>query len=61
MSTIAPEGMRWNAVTVPPGCEVKSISCGAAGLVWAVLWNGKALVRVGISRTCPTGKLNCIS
>ncbi|KAK9512765.1 hypothetical protein O3M35_001118 [Rhynocoris fuscipes] len=56
VSSTSPEGSRWNAVPMPPGCEVKNISCGATGLVWAVLWSGKALVRTGVSVTSPMGE-----
>lgn len=55
VSIISPEGSRWNAVPMPAGCEVKNISCGATGLVWAVLWSGKALVRTGVSLKTPMG------
>ncbi|XP_035793382.1 tectonin beta-propeller repeat-containing protein-like [Anopheles albimanus] len=50
VSTSAPEGLRWTAVTTPSGCEVSQISVGTTGLVWAVLYNGRAIVRVGIGR-----------
>lgn len=55
VSTTAPEGLRWTSITVPPGCEVNQISIGPTGLVWAVLWNGRALVRAGVTRENPTG------
>ncbi|PSN51886.1 Tectonin beta-propeller repeat-containing protein [Blattella germanica] len=54
VSTTAPEGLRWTSITVPPGCEVNQISVGPTGLVWAVLWNGRALVRAGVTRDSPT-------
>jgi tectonin beta-propeller repeat-containing protein 1 len=55
VSTTAPEGLRWTAISVPSGCEVNQISVGPTGLVWAVLWNGRALVRAGVTRESPTG------
>uniref|UniRef100_A0A182YKR0 Uncharacterized protein n=1 Tax=Anopheles stephensi TaxID=30069 RepID=A0A182YKR0_ANOST len=55
VSTTAPEGLRWTAVTTPSGCEVSQISVGATGLVWAVLYNGRAIVRAGITRDTLTG------
>ncbi|GLH00192.1 Tectonin beta-propeller repeat-containing protein [Gryllus bimaculatus] len=56
VSTTAPEGLRWQVMNVPQGCEVNQISVGATGLVWAVLWNGRALVRTGVTRDSPTGE-----
>jgi len=55
VSTTAPEGLRWTSIPLPQGCEVKQISIGPTGLVWAVLWNGRALVRVGVTRESLTG------
>lgn len=57
VSTICPEGQRWTVITVPPGCEVNQISVGPTGLVWTVLWNGRALVRSGVTRDNPTGNI----
>lgn len=37
---------------------MSQISVSPSGLVWAVTWNGKALVRLGVSRINPTGKWN---
>jgi len=51
----SPEGLRWTNISVPPSCEVKQISVGVTGLVWALLWTGRALVRKGVTRDCPTG------
>ncbi|XP_066251035.1 tectonin beta-propeller repeat-containing protein isoform X2 [Euwallacea similis] len=48
--TKSPEGVRWNNVQVPPGCEVCQISVGPSGLVWASLLDGRALVRLGVTR-----------
>jgi len=56
VSTTAPEGLRWTSIPVPAGCEVKQISIGPTGLVWAVLWNGRALVRAGVTRESLTGE-----
>lgn len=33
-----------------------SSSSGPSGLVWAVLYNGKAIVRTGVKRESPTGE-----
>jgi len=55
VSTTAPEGLRWTSIPVPAGCEVKQISVGPTGLVWAILWNGRALVRAGVTRESLTG------
>ncbi|XP_058061619.1 tectonin beta-propeller repeat-containing protein [Anopheles bellator] len=55
VSTTAPEGLRWTAVTTPSGCEVSQIAVGATGLVWAVLYNGRAIVRAGVTRDALTG------
>lgn len=55
VSVTAPEGTRWSSISMPSGCEVRNVSCGATGLVWAVLWNGKALVRIGICGNNSTG------
>lgn len=56
VSRTSPEGGRWTAVSTPPGCEVVSISCGCTGLVWAVLFNGRALIRGGVTGITPTGQ-----
>lgn len=56
VSRTSPEGGRWTAVSTPPGCEVLSISCGCTGLVWAVLFNGRALIRGGVTGITPTGQ-----
>lgn len=56
VSRTSPEGVRWTAVSTPPGCEVLSISCGCTGLVWAVLFNGRALIRGGVTGITPTGQ-----
>lgn len=52
---LSPEGGRWSSVTLLPGCDVVSISCGATGLVWVIMLSGKALVRGGITGVTPTG------
>ncbi|RZF34504.1 hypothetical protein LSTR_LSTR011746 [Laodelphax striatellus] len=41
VSVTSPEGTRWTSVPVPQGSEVKSISCGPTGVVWALLWSGR--------------------
>ncbi|KAK9870500.1 hypothetical protein WA026_008057 [Henosepilachna vigintioctopunctata] len=50
VSTKSPEGIRWNDVSVPLGCEICQISVGSTGLVWASLACGRALVRGGVTR-----------
>lgn len=57
VSNVSPEGQRWSSITMPSGCEVSQISIGPTGLVWVVLWNGRALVRTGVTRECLTGLL----
>lgn len=47
VSTACPEGLRWTAVSTPGSCEVAQISVGPTGLVWACLFDGRALVRTG--------------
>jgi tectonin beta-propeller repeat-containing protein 1 len=56
VSTTSPEGLKWNAIPTPSGCEVCQISVGATGMVWASCHNGRALVRAGITRDSLTGK-----
>lgn len=50
VSTKSPEGLKWNLVNIPPGCEVNQLNVGATGLLWAALLDGRALVRTGVSR-----------
>lgn len=50
VSTNLPEGSRWTHIQTPNGCEVHQLSVGPTGLVWAVLLDGKALVRTGVTR-----------
>lgn len=50
VSTKSPEGVRWVPIQVPLGCEVNQISVGPTGLVWAALLDGRALVRIGVTR-----------
>ncbi|KAJ8966147.1 hypothetical protein NQ314_003710 [Rhamnusium bicolor] len=45
-----PEGARWNHIQVPTGCEISQISVGPTGLLWAALIDGRALVRIGVTR-----------
>lgn len=55
MSSTSPEGQRWSAIKLPTGYEVCQISVGVSGLVWAILMNGKAIVRIGVTRENPMG------
>lgn len=57
VSTKSPEGARWSHIQVPPGCEVNQISVGSTGLVWGALLDGRALVRLGVTRDNLQGKL----
>lgn len=56
VSSTSPEGQRWSAIKLATGYEVCQISVGVSGLVWAVLMNGKAVVRIGVTRENPMGK-----
>lgn len=50
VSTKSPEGARWNHIPTPNDCEVTQLCVGPTGLVWAALINGRALVRIGVTR-----------
>lgn len=50
VSTNLPEGSRWTHIPTPNGFEVLQLSIGPTGLVWAVLIDGRALVRAGVTR-----------
>ena len=56
VSTTSPEGLKWNAISTPTGCEVCQISVGSTGMVWASCQNGRAVVRAGVTRDTMTGK-----
>uniref|UniRef100_A0A0A9YYT5 Tectonin beta-propeller repeat-containing protein n=1 Tax=Lygus hesperus TaxID=30085 RepID=A0A0A9YYT5_LYGHE len=56
VSLTCPEGTKWIAVNLPSGCEMRTINCGATGLVWGVLWSGKAIVRTKITPNSPMGE-----
>ena len=58
VSSTSPEGQRWSAIKLSPGHEVSQVSVGVSGLVWAILQNGKAIVRIGVTRENPMGKKN---
>ena len=47
--------MGWLHIPTPDKSEVSQISVGPTGLVWAVTWHGKALVRLGVTRIDPCG------
>ena len=51
-----PEGYQWTHVETPEDADVTSLWVSRAGHVWAVTWDGAALVRSGICREYPTGK-----
>ena len=48
-----PEGCSWEEVGVPK--EVAQLSAGPGDLLWALLWDGNLLVRMGLSLDSPTG------
>lgn len=56
VTTKSPEGSKWNAVSIPLGCEVNQISVGPSGLVWCALLDGRALVRIGVTRDSLCGE-----
>ena len=51
-----PEGKGWTEIIPEEGQEVFSISVGPTGLIWAVTWEGSALVRLGVSWEQVIGK-----
>lgn len=55
VTTKSPEGAKWTAVPTPTGCEVSQLNVGPTGLVWAALLDGRALVRVGVTRDALSG------
>lgn len=55
VSTKSPEGARWNHISTPVGCEVHQLSVGPTGLLWATLLDGRALVRIGVTRDSLSG------
>ncbi|KAK9712924.1 Integral peroxisomal membrane peroxin [Popillia japonica] len=57
VTTKSPEGAKWLCVTIPGGCEVGQISVGPTGLVWAALLDGRALIRVGVTRESLMGDI----
>lgn len=56
VNTSSPEGLRWTAISTPSGCEVSQISVGNTGLVWAVLYNGRVIVRSGVTKDSMSGE-----
>ena len=48
-----PEGSSWEEVGVPK--EVAQLCAGPGDLLWALLWDGNLLVRMGLSLDSPTG------
>lgn len=55
VTTKSPEGAKWTLITVPLGCEVNQLDVGSTGLVWAALLDGRALVRIGVTRESLNG------
>lgn len=56
VSTKSPEGAKWICISTPPGCEVNQLSVGPTGLVWSALLDGRALIRVGVTRDSLSGE-----
>lgn len=56
VSTKSPEGAKWIYISVPIGCEVSQLSVGPTGLLWASLLDGRALVRLGVTRDSLSGE-----
>lgn len=54
-----PEGCGWVHVPTPSDQDVTSLCVGRSGRVWAVTWDGTAIVRTGVTRDFPTG--DCIT
>lgn len=54
VSLIHPEGTDWINVPVP-GEQIKSVSCGANKLLWALNYDGEVLIRSGITLNNPIG------
>lgn len=52
---LRPEGCAWEEMAAPG--EVAQVSCGPGDLLWAVLWDGQLLVRMGISSEQPKGSI----
>ena len=52
----SPEGDGWEHVPNPEGHDVTSVGVGRSGRVWAVTWEGRILVRLGVSRERATGQ-----
>lgn len=50
-----PEGTGWLHVPLPERCQACRIGVGPTGLVWALTWHGKALIRLGVTRLQPSG------
>lgn len=50
-----PEGTEW--ILLPSQSEgIINISCGPTGLVWAITWDGHAIVRTHVSRDAVYGR-----
>ena len=51
-----PEGKSWIHVDVPSDLYLVQLSVGPSGLLWAITYDGEAVVRLGISHQNPLGK-----
>ena len=56
ISTKSPEGAKWISITVPSGYEIHQLDVGPTGLVWATLSDGRALIRMGVTRDSLSGE-----
>ena len=52
-----PEGLLWKNIETPDDKSMVQLCVGPSGMVWAVTWDGCGLVRTGVSRDNPFGKL----
>ena len=52
----SPEGLRWTSISTPAGGELLQVSVGPSGLTWAVLYNGRAIVRTAVTRDNLSGE-----
>ena len=55
-----PEGCEWIHIATPADKDVTSVWAGRSGRVWAVTWDGSALIRTGVTRETPTGNCNMV-
>lgn len=56
ISETCPEGEEWLEIPSPQ-VSITQLSVSQTGVVWAVTWEGVAVVRTGVTYYQPTGKL----